>query len=155
MDIIKPEATQDYGNQAVELEQPMTPEQAREALEARRLGGKPTAPASEVLAEAREQTPLAWQANPEPRIIELEGREWTIDPTVFDDAEVMERLSALHGVDNVGQQAVTVLPMLRDLLGNEQYDELKELNRSKVTGRVSMTKMVEFFAQVPDAINPN
>ena len=75
------------------------------------------------------------------------GFEFAVDPAVFDDWEILEKL---NDIDN-GNSALMV-DVARQVLGQEQLDALKEHVREE-HGKVSITAMGEALGEIFEACN--
>ena len=76
------------------------------------------------------------------------GFEFEVDPVVFDDWEILEKL---NDIDN-GNSALMV-DVARQVLGQEQLDALKEHVRKNSGGKVSITDMSEALGEIFEACN--
>ena len=76
------------------------------------------------------------------------GFEFEVDPVVFDDWEILEKL---NDIDN-GNSALMV-DVARQVLGQEQLDALKEHVRENSGGKVSITDMSEALGEIFEACN--
>lgn len=72
------------------------------------------------------------------------GFEFSINPDVFDDWEMLEKFEA---IDN-GNANATV-SVTREILGQEQLDALKE--HLRVDGKVTVTRMQEALEEIFEA----
>lgn len=75
------------------------------------------------------------------------GFEFEIDPTVFDDWEILEKLNAIDKGDTN-----LVVDVAREVLGTEQLNALKEHIRAD-KGKISITDMVAHLEEVFEACN--
>ena len=79
--------------------------------------------------------------------ITKQGFHYSVDDTVGDDWELIEILSEMNN-----DEYLSVVPFAKKLLGNAQYERLKNFCRDKKTGRVLTSKMQE---NIMDIFNSN
>ena len=72
------------------------------------------------------------------------GFEYKIDDDRFDDYEMFEKLCAIDRDEN---NISMIIEVFRDLLGDKQYDALKEHLRNK-KGKISTQAMVEALHEI-------
>lgn len=87
---------------------------------------------------------MATKASPAVMTVTVRDVEWTLDPNVFDDWELLERLNS----QNIAEQMVAVA----DIFGPEQTAAAKELVRDPDTGRVSLEGMLALFIDISKAL---
>ena len=74
------------------------------------------------------------------------GFEFAIDPEVFDDWEMLEKLNAIDkGNTNLA------VDVANEVLGEEQLNALKEHIKEMNGGKVSITNMVEALGEIFEA----
>lgn len=74
------------------------------------------------------------------------GFEFEIDPEVFDDWEMLEKLNAIDkGNTNLA------VDVAKEVLGEEQLNALKEHIKKDNGGKVSITNMVETLGEIFEA----
>ena len=78
----------------------------------------------------------------------ITGFEFEVDPIVFDDWEILEKLNE---IDN-GNTALMV-DVARQVLGQEQLDALKEHVKKLNGGKASITAMGEALGEIFEACN--
>lgn len=61
------------------------------------------------------------QPGPEVKQVEIEGYKFKVDTDLLDDVETFEIIDL---IENKGQTA-QIVPLLRHILGDEQYEEIK------------------------------
>lgn len=78
-----------------------------------------------------------------PLIINVRGRDWTID------AELMSDMEFFEDIDAVNSGNLIKLPSFcRRFLGIEQYEAAKELVRDATTGRVPPQALLELVGEL-------
>lgn len=73
------------------------------------------------------------------------GFEVKVPEENIDDYELFEELAS---IDNDGNNSGKIVPAYIRLLGEEQYEALKEHIRSKKTGRISRNEMFEILSEI-------
>lgn len=89
----------------------------------------------------------------EPRTVEVDGIKVTIDPASLDDWDLMEAIYDLQEYPD--RNALKVVPFLRLLLGETQYESVKAHLRDPGTGRLTGERMGDFLAALFEELNPN
>lgn len=83
-------------------------------------------------------------------IVHLRGRDWDVNASALDDAELMETLISLDEGNPKG-----IFTAVRALLGESQRKDVMEVLRNPETGIATMTDYTEFFTDLMRALNPN
>lgn len=86
------------------------------------------------------------------RHVQVMGVDVDIDPSRLDDWELMETLYDLQA-DPEGN-ALKVVPFIRTLLGETQYQTVKEQLRDS-DGRITGSRMSEFMTGLFEHMDPN
>ncbi|MCL2463977.1 MAG: hypothetical protein FWF28_02755 [Micrococcales bacterium] len=76
--------------------------------------------------------------------VTLRGHDWTIEADALNDWEVFEGLSDPTGMH--------MAPVVRTLLGDQQYQAAKDLVRNPETGQVPATEMSNFIGELFEAL---
>lgn len=71
------------------------------------------------MAEKKKAAPK--ENEPEVQEVELHGYKFTVDTDLLDDVETFE---IIDRIENKGQTA-QIVPLLKHILGDEQYDKIK------------------------------
>lgn len=108
----------------------------------------PDDPTPDVDADVSEQVE---EAQEEPRVVEVDGHEYTLEPGFDDDFELLDALSEMQ---RTGEPSHTP-GILRRLVGNEQTRVVINRLRDKETGRVSVDAGSDFVLKLLDALDPN
>ena len=95
----------------------------------------------------------------QPVTVTVMGVSLTIDPTVFDDLDVLEAIAdiqaASDGDTTSGLGALAIIPLLRKILGLDGYRNMKKSLTDPETGRIPVEKVGEFLSQVMEQAAPN
>lgn len=83
-------------------------------------------------------------------IVHLRGRDWDVNASALDDAELLETLISLDEGNPKG-----IFTAVRALLGDSQRKEVMEVLRNPETGVATMTDYTKFFTDMMHALNPN
>lgn len=83
-------------------------------------------------------------------IVHLRGRDWDVNASALDDAELLETLISLDEGNPKG-----IFTAVRALLGDSQRKEVMEVLRNPETGVATMTDYTKFFTDMMRALNPN
>lgn len=87
------------------------------------------------------------------------GVSLTIDPTVFDDLDVLEAIADIQAANDgdttSGLGALAIIPLLRKILGLDGYRNMKKSLTDPETGRIPVEKVGEFLTQVMEQAAPN
>lgn len=83
---------------------------------------------------------MAAKTQPKTMTVNVRDVDWTIDPDVLDDWELLERL-------NSNVQADQMFAM-SEILGKPQLNAAKELVRDSETGRVPASEMLALLIEI-------
>lgn len=108
-------------------------------------------PERKPVAQQRDQVAEAFD---EPVTVEIDGLEVTVSIEGVDDIEFIESLAVM---DQGGPMAaIAAFTALRRLVGEEQYDAVKEHYRDPDTGRAPASAVADFFWALFEELNhPN
>ena len=91
------------------------------------------------MAEKKEETKV--------KNVEVMGVKLVVDPDVFDDWELLEKLGKAE------ENPLKMPGILRDIIGTKQYDLVMDSLRNKA-GKVPATKAEAFIVKLMEAIAP-
>ena len=82
--------------------------------------------------------------------VSVQGVDVTVDATLLDDWELMESLYALQDGD-----ALQIVPVMRRLLGDATYRQVKDRLRDPQSGRVNASRMSDWLTELFRQLSPN
>lgn len=104
--------------------------------------------------------PETEQKNSTVKDVEVDGYKFTVDTDRIDDVEALE---FIERIENKGQVAA-VLPLLKFILGNDEYEKMKaafiemdakdHADEKGYQGRFRTSKLSEVYLAIIDKIDP-
>lgn len=88
-----------------------------------------------------------------PKDITVMGLEFTLDPSVLDDLDVMGWMYDLQHVQEDSANAFDFIPLLRRITGRSIHD-IKQAIKDPSTGRAGSEQVTAFMQQVLEAVAP-
>ena len=88
------------------------------------------------------------------RTIEYNGITLRIDPSIFDDLEMLEIMHDMQDAEDNPNGAFRMVDLLRNVCGS-QYKKVKQALRDEKTGRIPFTNVADFLTTIMEQLAPN
>ncbi|KAB8289308.1 hypothetical protein DSM100688_0388 [Bifidobacterium ramosum] len=88
------------------------------------------------------------------RTITVQGVALRVDPSIFDDLDMLEDLYDLQNAAENPEGAFQLIPFLRRMCG-DAYPKVKAALRDPATGRIPMKAVTEFMGELLEKSAPN